>query len=283
MRYTLSLTGNIILESKGLANAYFGRSKVIRERFEELPIQAHPSTRQIHHEQIASTRNTQRRRQAQAIRIRCCRMHHPVEVAVPNIFKEPLVIRVEGRDETDRFVWQGMPVLRDAKGLFALRFNRDSDLVERFFEPAATASKKLEVMGWTPPQTASMCQDGVVGQSVEWSSPQLFSAEMPHEYADSIADRFLNSYRHSHCRIGYRNSAQPFPQSLTGFAGFRLPQGHALWRVGATIVLEGRYPHHSRNRPREEPSPDPESAGTAAGRPEAGPQDRRDDSARPCD
>jgi len=150
MRYTLSLTGNIILESKGLANAYFGRSKVIRERFEELPIQAHPSTRQIHHEQIASTRNTQRRRQAQAIRIRCCRMHHPVEVAVPNIFKEPLVIRVEGRDETDRFVWQGMPVLRDAKGLFALRFNRDSDLVERFFEPAATASKKLEVMGWTP-------------------------------------------------------------------------------------------------------------------------------------
>ena len=150
MRYTLSLTGNIILESKGLANAYFGRSKVIRERFEELPIQAHPSTRQIHHEQIASTRNTQRRRQAQAIRIRCCRMHHPVEVAVPNIFKEPLVIRVEGRDETDRFVWQGMPVLRDAKGLFALRFTRDGDLVERFFAPAATASTGL----WRVPEGA---------------------------------------------------------------------------------------------------------------------------------
>src|SRR5262249_3946544 len=83
--------------------------------------------------------------------------------AVPNIFKEPLVIRVEGRDETDGFVWQGMPVLRDAKGLFALRFTRDSDLVERFFEPAATASKKLEVMGWTPPETVSTKPDGVCG------------------------------------------------------------------------------------------------------------------------
>jgi hypothetical protein len=79
-----------------------------------------------------------------------CQSDVPVEVVVPTIPEEPLVIRVEGRDEADRFVAQGMPVQRDAKGLFALRFTRDGDLVERFFAPAATASTGL----WRVPEGA---------------------------------------------------------------------------------------------------------------------------------
>ncbi len=62
---------------------------------------------------------------------------HPARVAVCAC----LVALEPWREETDRFVWMGMPIPRDAKGLFALRFTRNGDLVERIFLPAAIASK----------------------------------------------------------------------------------------------------------------------------------------------
>jgi hypothetical protein len=87
-----------------------------------------------------------------------CGSDLPLHVLVPSAAEVPLQVILSGSDQSERFVWNDRPVNPSNPGLYVLTMDKDGQVVERNFTPAA----QIEAMPPFTPPTADVAATLVV-------------------------------------------------------------------------------------------------------------------------